>query len=209
MRALGRHQRYRCAFDAGQIVHEIVERLECTCCRIAKYLLDTTLRLAGEQRYAYGFGAVEIGIGAAEHADRAGGVEAADADLNAASAQRCSDIERPRKLIRLDPDQHHHAGTGALDHARKASRPDTRVSLVVDVDFNVHIRAENGAFRTILRQSIQRGERIGGDRRTQPLNDVTVFIVMRRLNEHEAETPSPAKRNRQTHTNPRDSTLYP
>ena len=85
-------------------------------------------------------------------------MEAADSDLNASRTQRRGDIERTRKLIGLDPDQHHHTGTRAFDHAREVSWTDARVRLVINVDFKFNVRAENSAFGAILRQSIERGE---------------------------------------------------
>ena len=133
----------------GQVVHEIVERLEGARDGIAQHLVEPALGLAGEQRDAERLRAVEIGIDAVEHADRAGDMEAADADRDAARAQRRGDIERAGKLVRLHADQHDHAGARALDHAREAIGADAGVGLVEGVDFDVDVGAENGALGAV------------------------------------------------------------
>jgi len=158
LRALGHHQWNRSAFEVGKVIHEIVERLERACCRILQDQFEPALGFAGEQRDAQGLGAVEIGIDAIEHTDRAGDVETADDDCNAPSTQWRSNIECTRKLVGLDPDQHHHASVRALDHARKASGANARIRFVVDVYFKFDVGAENSTFRAVLRKSIERGE---------------------------------------------------
>ena len=85
--------------------------------------------------------------------------------------------------------------------AREASGTDARVGLVESVDFEFDVRAENGAFGAILRKPIERGERVRGNWRAKPLDDVAVVVVMRRLDEHQAEAPprTRVQRNRQIH----------
>ena len=39
----------------------------------------------------------------------------------------------------------------------------------------------------ILGERVQAGERVGGDRRAQPLDRIAVVVVMRRLDHHEVE----------------------
>ena len=109
--------------------------------RVAQHLVEPAFGLAGEQRHAHRLGAVEIGIDAVEHGEHAGHVEAADADLDAARAQRPGQIERARKLVRLHADQHDHAGAGRFDHRRQPLGADAGIGLVEGVDLDVDVVA--------------------------------------------------------------------
>ena len=187
LRALRGHQRDRRAFDVRQIVHEIVERLECAGERIAQHLLEPAFRLAGKQREAHGSCAVEIGIDAVEHRERAGHVKSAHRHRDPAPAQWPRDVERARKLIRLHAGQHHHAGAGGLDQFGNPLGADAGIRLVKGMDVELDIFAEDAAFSAVLCQSVKRSKRVRRDGRAQPLNHVAVFIVMRRLDENQTE----------------------
>src|SRR5437588_8349198 len=80
--------------DAWQVVHEIVQRLELAACRVAQYLVELALRLAGKQRYAHLLGLAHVRVTLSEHRDCAGYMESANADRNTALAKRSRDIER-------------------------------------------------------------------------------------------------------------------
>src|SRR5262245_1203204 len=54
----------------------------------------------------------------------------------------------------------------------------------VDLD----IRPEHAPLGAILRETVERGERSRRYRRTQPLDDVAIVVVMRRLHQHQAKT---------------------
>src|SRR5436309_2995078 len=82
-RAHGADERDGGSFDAGQVRHEVVKRLEVFLESISQHLLETAFRLAGKEGDAHRLGAMKIGIVAAEHAHRPGDVEPADAHLNA------------------------------------------------------------------------------------------------------------------------------
>jgi hypothetical protein len=167
LRPIDPQQRNRRALDPRQVVHVIIERLERAGVGIAQHQLEPAFRLACDQRQAYRPGAVEIGVDAAEHRQHAGDVEAADADLDAALAQRPRQIERARELVRLHAGEHHHAGAGFLDHRRQAFGADAGVDFVEGVD--VDVIAEHAAIGAILGEAVQRGQRIRRDRRAQPL----------------------------------------
>jgi hypothetical protein len=98
-------------------------------------------------------------------------------------------IERARELVRLHAGEHHHAGAGFIDHRRQAFGADAGVDFVEGVDVDVDIIAEHAAVGAILGETVQRGQRIRRDRRAQPLDDIAVVVVMRRLDQQEAETP--------------------
>ncbi len=158
LRAFDRHQRDRRALDPRQIGHEIVKRLERARRAVTQHLVEMALRLAREQRHAHGPGAVEIGVNAAEHRQHAGNVEAADADLDAARAQRARQIERARELVRLHAGQHDHAGPGRLDHRRQTRGPDAGIGFVKGVNLDTDVVAEHCAFGAVLGQTIERGQ---------------------------------------------------
>ena len=136
---------------------------------VAQHLVEPPFGLAGEERDAHGARTIEIGVDAAEHADRAGHVEAADRDRDAALAQRPGEIERARELVRLHADQHHHAGAGRLDQRRETARVDARVGLVEGMDVDLDVGAEHAPLGAVLGEPVERGERVrrnGGTRAT-------------------------------------------
>src|SRR5262249_58038364 len=79
------------------------------------------LGLAGERRHSHRRGALQIAVGAMEHADRAGDMKAADRHRDVSLTQRLGEVERARELVRLNSDQHHHARAGDADHRGGAS----------------------------------------------------------------------------------------
>src|SRR5205814_9421383 len=109
------------------------------------------------------------------------------ADLKAARAQWPRDVERARKLIRLHADEHDHSRAGLLDHARQLFRTDACVGFVERVNGQIDVIAENATLRAIARETLERRERVRWNRGAQPLDDVAVVVVMRRLHEDETE----------------------
>ena len=177
------------ALDAGQILHVVVKRLQRARGRVAQYLVQPALGFAGEQREAHFSGAVQIGVDAVEHRQHPGHMKPADRDRNAVFDQWPGDIQRTGKLVRLHAGEHHHAGTGRVDQPGDFRGADAGVGLVKSVDVDIDVFAQNGSLRAILGEPVERGEGIGGDGRTKPLNYVAGFIVMRRFYENEAEAP--------------------
>src|SRR5262249_21152806 len=55
-------------------------------------------------------------------------------------------------------------------------------------DIDIDIGAENLTTRTIVNEPVDAGQRVRRHRRAVPANNVTVVIVMRRFNQHDAET---------------------
>src|SRR5262249_29613671 len=73
------------------------------------------------------------------------------------------------------------------DHRAKTSAAAARIGLVKRMNLDLDIRAEHAPLGAILRETVERGERSGRNRRTQPLDDVAIVVVMRRLHQHEAK----------------------
>src|SRR5882672_11263480 len=115
-------------------------------------------------------------------------MKASDRDYDAALAQPGGDVERARKLIRLHADQHHHAGVSAFYQRGYVPGANARVRLVKSVDFEFDIITEDLMFSAFERQTIQHGEGVRRNRGSQPLNHVTFVVIVRRLDEYQAET---------------------
>src|SRR3569833_2214043 len=114
-------------------------------------------------------------------------MEAADADLDAGVAQRLGDVEGTRELVRLHAHQHHHAGARILDHARDLRGLHPRVGLVDSAYFEFDVVAQHLALGAVAREAVERRQRVRGDGRQRPLDDVAVVVVMRRLHQNQAE----------------------
>ncbi len=104
----------------GQIVHEVVERLELVAIGGPQQVFQPPLGLAGEQGDAQVDRLVQLRRQVRQHRDAAADVEAADADRDARGAQRPRDIDGARKLVGLHADQ--------ADQPATAAGPDLRGS---------------------------------------------------------------------------------
>ena len=188
LNTLHRQDRHRRAFEVRQVVHVIVERLQRALPRIAQHIVEPAFGFAGEERDAKRLRFAQLGRHLGQHRQRAGDMETADADLHAELAQPPRDIHRTRILVRLYADESDHARIGARDEARNALGPDTRVGLVIGRDDDIDIVAEHAALGAIDGEAVKRRQRVGRDRRAQPLDDVTVVVVMRRLDQHQGKS---------------------
>ena len=122
-----------------------------------------------------------------QHGDASRDMEAADGDGHARFAKLAPDVERARKLIRLHPDQRDHAAVGQ-DAARDRGNVDDGVALVVNLDLDVDLGAENAGFGAFGEQAIDARETVRRDRRAPPLDDVAVAVVVRRLDQSDRES---------------------
>src|SRR5262249_47229087 len=66
---------------------------------------------------------------------------------------------------------------------------DARVDLVDHRDVDGGVGSEHGALRRIPPQAVENRQRVRGDERAHPLDDVAVVVVMRRLYHNELEAP--------------------
>ncbi len=156
---------------------------------MAQHFVEPALGLAGEQRYAQRGRAIEIGIDAVEHRDRARDVEPADRHRDAALAQRAGDIERARELVRLHADQDDHAAVALRDQLGQTPGTDARIGLVEGVDDDLDVLAEDAALGAIAREPRQRRQRVRRNGGAIPLDDIAIVIVMGRLDQDEHVPP--------------------
>ena len=64
-----------------------------------------------------------------------------------------------------------------------------RIGLVIDMDIDIHVTAQHLPVRTVLRDAGKRRQRIRRDGGAEPLDDVAVVVIMRRLEQYETKTP--------------------
>src|SRR6185437_3882780 len=93
---------------------------------------------------------------------------------------------RARELVALDPDQEDEPDivvpAKPLDDL---GRPDARADLVGGVDVDLDIVAEHAALPGILEQAVDGGERVRRNEGAEPLDDVAVVVVVRRLDQRD------------------------
>src|SRR5512144_2065529 len=115
-------------------------------------------------------------------------MKSADADLNASHAQRARDVHRPRKLVRLDADEADQAVTAVVAYLPDdLARIDPRVGFIIGAQSDLDILAQNLAGGRFRRKSVNRCQGVGRHDRTEPLDDVAVVVIVRRLDENEME----------------------
>ena len=73
--------------------------------------------------------------------------------------------------------------------ARQSTDRDLPVRLVDRFDVDVEIGAKNLALATLQGDAIEAGQRIRRQAAAPPSNDVTIIVVMRRLDQNKPETP--------------------
>ena len=153
------------------------------------------LGLAGEERDAERLRLADVVRHLRQHGDAAGDVKAADADRQPGGEERPRQIDRARKLVRLHADQaDQRLAAGLADHADDPVGPDAPVGLVIGVEADFDVRPEHLAAARVLGEAVQAGERVGRDRRAEPLDRIAVVVVMRRLDHHEVKLPPPGVR---------------
>src|ERR1700733_542837 len=113
-------------------------------------------------------------------------MEAANGDRHALLAKLTADIERAGELIRLDADQSDHSAV-CEDASRNGWKIDDGVALIVDLEFDVDLGAENLGLSAFPQQSVDAGQAVRRDGRAPPLDDIAVVVVMRRLDQHDRE----------------------
>ena len=108
---------------------------------------------------------------------------------NARRAEAARDVHGAWKLIGLHSHQGDHATTAAAsDPPRNTLRVDAGIGLVDGGDIDDDVIAQHAALVAVQSQAIQHRQSIGRNRRTQPLNDVSVVVVVRWLDQDQGET---------------------
>ena len=171
----GRHFRH-----VGQI---IVDRLGFAVGDVAQNVGHAAFGLAGEQMDAEIERFLQIGRQCRQHGNAAGDVKAAHDDIEPERTELPAEIERARILIRLHADQPDHAAAGGADALGHRRHIDDGVALVTGVDLDVDVGAEHAVVGAFPHQPIDAGQRVRRQRRAQPLDDIAILVVVRRLDQ--------------------------
>src|SRR6187401_3151344 len=111
-------------------------------------------------------------------------MKAADGNSDSRCAKRLRDVERARKLVRLNSDQRDKSEAAVATKAfDQPGNVDPGIRLIHDLDVDRDIRPEHLPLRAIGRDPIHGGERVRGAHRPPPPNEVTVVVVMGWLDE--------------------------
>ncbi len=114
-------------------------------------------------------------------------MEAADRHLDPGGAETTRQVERARKLVGLHAHQADQAEIGGLEDGGDRLRHDPRVGLVIGVGFEPHVLPEHPPLGAIGGDPVERGETVRGNGRELPLDDITVIVIMRRLDQMQLE----------------------
>ena len=112
----------------------------------------------------------------------------ADRDLHSGRAQAASDIHGARKLVGLHSHQGHHAAAAAAgDLPRNALGADARIGLIESRNVDGDVIAQYAAFVAVQGEAIQHRQSIGGDAGAEPLDDVSLVVVVRWLDQDQGK----------------------
>ena len=186
---IGRQNRRHRARQFGHVVEVVVDRLGRAARHIAQHVGHAALGFAGEQMDAEIQRLLHFRGDLRQHREAAAEVEAAHDDRHAERAKFPAEIKRSWKLIGLHPNQADHARAGFANALGDGAHIHEVVALIEGFDLDLDIGTEHALLRAVLYQRIDAGETIGRDVRAAPLNDVTVGVVMRRLDQRDPENP--------------------
>jgi hypothetical protein len=167
------------AIDARQVLQVVVERFQRSVGGGDDDIVEAALGFASVKRAAHVERALYVGLDARQHGETAGDVKSANDDSYAGLAQGLGDVERPGKLIGLnanEPDEP--ARAPCLDLTNQLVGADPHVRFVDGRDVDIDVWSENFPVRRVFGQRMQSRERIGGNQRLLPLDDVAFVIVM-------------------------------
>src|SRR5262249_33491288 len=88
---------------------------------------------------------------------------------------------------RLNPDQTDETAATRVNIADRALDVDDRVALVIGLDRDIDVWPEHFGGGTFGHEAVSAREAVGGDGGAQPLDDVAVLIVVRRLDQDRRE----------------------
>src|SRR5262245_61128759 len=138
-----------------------------------------SLAFSSKQRNAIGNPRCQIGWHLREHCKATRHMKAADHDVDPSPAQRTSNVQSARELVRLHPNE---PDKSKILVARKSRnnglQQNTPVGLIDRGDFDVDIWAKNLPLSSAAHQGIDGGKRVRRHRRTPPPNNISVVVIM-------------------------------
>ncbi len=192
---LGGEVRRRHALQPREVAHVVVERLQLAAIGGLQQFVEASLRFPGEERDAEIHRVAKLRRHVRQHREATADVKPADADRDPGGDQRPGDVDGARKLVGLYADEPYQTPPArCADLPNDRSGSDSRVGLVLDRDPDLDIRAEHPALGAVEREAVQRRQRVRRNRRSNPLDDITLIIVMGRLDQEQLENPGRASR---------------
>src|SRR6516165_7666571 len=171
------------------IIEEIIDWLERSICCCAQNLVATTLEFTRKQRNAHVDRFLQIWLQSGQHCETAGHMEATNGHRNTSVAERAREIQRARILVSLhsgeyDKPESAMPAESLYDLVRPYARSDFIDNRNVDRNIGPECLARGG----ILEQTVENGERVRGYDRTNPLNDVTLVVIVGRLDQRQLKS---------------------
>jgi hypothetical protein len=150
--------------------------------------LETLFRLAGEEDDPQIERLLQFRRQFLQHRHATADMEPADGDWHALGSKLPRDSHRARKLVGLDPRQAYDAGVArALDAFGDLFNRNPDVHLVIGVDLDGDVLAQDAAFSAILRDGVDGSHGIRGNPGLPPLNDIAVLVVMGRFDDFDVK----------------------
>jgi hypothetical protein len=178
---LSRQHRIDRGRHLGEIVEIFVDRLGGSRGDVTEHLGHAAFGFAGKQMNAEIERFLEIGRHRRQHGDAATDVEAAHDDRYAERPELPAEIKRAWKLVGLDADQSDHAAAGCADALGHARNVDHGIALIAGLDLDIDIGPKHAILGALFDQSVDARQAVRGQRRAQPLDDVTILVIVRWL----------------------------
>ena len=154
----------------------------------SQQLVEASLRFTGEERDAELHRVAKLRRNVRQHREATADVKPADADRDPGGDERPGDVHGARELVGLHADE-----ADEPPSARRADLPDDRVGpdagvgLVLDGDADLDVLAQHPPRGAVEREPVQRRQRVRRDRRSEPLDDIALIIVVGGLNQEQLE----------------------
>jgi hypothetical protein len=162
--------------------------LAATVIAIQKPRLDTSFGLAGKEGHPHVQNGLQFDGNLGQHGETTADVEATDGDRDIRIAKLPCNVRGPGELIRLYA---HNADQS--DGARLFDPPNyfldrqDGIALVGGVDLDLDVLAQNLLLGGVTSKSVEASHRIGRDPGLGPLDDVSVVVVVGRLDKLDEE----------------------
>ena len=165
----------------------VVERRKLAIPGVADHRGEATLfSLAGEQGNAHRLGLADVLRHLRQHRDATGDMKPADADRQTGCEKDPRQVDRPGKLIGLNPDQSDQgSAVGLSDHPDDLVGLNAPIGFIVGVQAQFDVRSEHVAGARVFREAVQTRQRVGRNGRPEPLDGIAVVVVVRRLDHHQ------------------------
>ena len=180
----------RFGLQRRQILQVVVDRLQRPVRGILQDQVHPAFQLAGEHADAQVERLLQVGLHFGQHRETAGHMKSADHHRHARRTERAGDIECARILIRLHTDDPHQAESVVTPKQGKQLVDfDPGMDLVDHGDVDGRVGPQHGAQPRIPPQAVEHGERVRRNECAHPLDDISVVVVMRRLDQNELKPP--------------------